>query len=266
MDIIINSSISPLSGEVGEMRNYYQNILNCLGYPSGQPPVADLLRRYHKLEGNWLIASPIYWQATHNDAILMACDESLDLPDVESRRWFAALTEFLKEDNVQLHYHDPYTWLIRFEDSPPFYAKPVHQLLQKSLMQQLHASDDTLFWTRFLTENQMFFSEHPLNKERVGRYPINGLWIWGEGELVERSARAFVCSDEAGCDLAALLTTHVSRYVVGSRFPKKAVLLFADFDKEQAKQFENRTVHWYWNNADYVTRPKTWLARLFAKN
>ena len=265
MDIIINSSLSPLCKEAGEVKNYYQNILTCMGYSPNNPPVADLLRRYHNLEGEWLIASPIHWQATHNDAMVMACDDALDLPDVESRRWFAALSNFLMNDPVKLHYHDPYTWLIQFEESPPLEAKPVHQLLQQSMMQQLYVFDDTLFWTRFITENQMFFSEHPLNKTRAGRYPLNGLWIWGGGELNERSARPFICNDEAGCDLARLLTTDVSRYAADRKLPKKAVLLFADFDKQQASSFEKYTVNWYWNNAEYITKPRNWFSRLFLK-
>ena len=140
---------------------------------------ADALRRLHGLEGDWLIVSPIYWEATHNDAMIMACGEMLDLSDEESRQWFAALAKFLVNDKVTLHYHDANTWLIQFDECPPINAKPVHSLLQQSMMQQLAALDPTLFWSRFLTENQMFFSEHPLNKARTGRYPVNGVWIWG---------------------------------------------------------------------------------------
>ncbi len=143
---------------------------------------------YHKLDGHWLIASPIHWQATHNDAMIIACNETLDLPDAESRLWFSALAEFLVHDKVQLHYHDAYTWLIQFEESPPINARPVHMLLQQPMMQQLQALDATLFWSRFLTENQMFFSEHSLNKARAGRYPINGVWIWDDGDLNARGS------------------------------------------------------------------------------
>ena len=193
MDIIINSTTS----RVGETvpKNYYHNILNCLGYPPNHPPVADLLRRYHKLEGQWLVASPIYWQATHNDAMIMACDDALDLLDDESRRWFVALSKFLVHDKVKLHYHDAYTWLIQFKESPPINTIPVHMLLQQSMMQQLQTLDSTLFWSRFITENQMFFSEHALNKARAGRYPINGVWIWGGGDLKARVTRTMVCGD-----------------------------------------------------------------------
>ncbi len=152
---------------------------------SRKPLVVARLCRHDNLEGRWLIASPIHWQATHNDAMITACYEDLDLSDEASRQWFAALADFLKYDNIKLHYHDAYTWLIQFEQSPPIHAKPVHTVLNQSMMQQLKTLDPTLFWSRFLTENQMFFSEHPLNKTREGRYPINGVWIWGDEQLNE---------------------------------------------------------------------------------
>ena len=270
MDIIVNANVST-TWEThlkinlhDEISNYYQNILICLGYAS-DAPVADLLRQYHKLDGHWLIASPIHWQATHNDAVITACDEALDLSDNESRRWFSALERFLAHEKVKLHYHDAYTWLIQWPESPPIHAMPVHQLLQRSMMSQLHALDETLFWSRFLTENQMFFSEHVLNKARVGRYPINGLWVWGDGELGARGSRPIVSCDEAGYDLASLLTTNVVRYVPGYKCPKNAMLLLSDFDERQAFQFGKNTIHWYWNNATYMTKPKRWLEGLFAK-
>ncbi len=140
----------------------------------------------HRLDGDWLVISPIYWQATHNDAMIMAYGEALDLPDDESRRWFAALADFLKDDNVTLHYQDAHTWLIQFAQCPPIHSKPVHMLLQQPLMQHLKTLDPTLFWSRFITENQMFFSEHPLNKARIGRYPINGVWVWDKVAHVSR--------------------------------------------------------------------------------
>ena len=269
MDIIINSTLPhllenvPKADESSHLSNYYQNILACLGYSANNPPVADLLRRYHKLEGLWLIASPIHWEATHNDAMIMACDDALDLSEEESQHLFADLAEFLADDKVKLHYHDAYTWLIQFEAFSPVNAKPVHMLLQQPMMQQLQALDSTLFWSKFLTENQMFFSEHPLNKARVGLHSINGVWIWGAGELKARVSKPMICSDEATYDLASVLSTRVNRYVPDHKYPKDAVLLFSDFDGKQACQFEKNTVHWYWNNAKYITKPKNWFARLF---
>ena len=250
---------------IHQTRNYYQNILTCLGYSSDNPPVADLLRQYHKLDGHWLIISPIHWQATHNDAMIMACDDTLDLSDTESRLWFAALNQFLAQDTVKLHYHDAYTWLIQFETSPSINARPVHQLLQQSMMQHLQAMDSTLFWSRFITENQMFFSEHSLNKARAGRYPINGVWVWGGGDLNHHKIRTFFCNDEAGFGLAGLLTTDVRRFTESAAFPKDSVLLFSTIDASQVAQFKKNTVHWYWNNASFVTKSISWFARLMGR-
>ena len=262
MDVIVNGCAVGARGARPSDGNFYTNILTCLGYPPQNPPVADLLRRYHKLEGPWLIASPIHWQATHNDAMIMACDDALALTDDESRGWFAALVEFLKHDPVTLHYHDAYTWLIQFSECPPIGAKPVHGLIQQSMMQHLQALDPTLFWSRFLTENQMFFSEHPLNKEREGRYPVNGVWIWGGGELKERGSRRLICGDEVTRELAGLLSSHVDRYHLGQKISKDAIMLCSDFDELLACQFEKKTVHWYWNDVAYVTKAKGWFARL----
>lgn len=259
MDIIINAP-SP-GAESVQIGNYYHNILNCLGYPENSPPVAELLRRYHHLDGHWLVLSPVHWQATHNDAMIVACDEALDLTDEESRDWFAALVEFLEHDNVKLHYHDAYTWLIQFSECPPINARPVHQLLHQSLMQQLQALDASLFWSRFITENQMFFSEHPLNKTRTGRYPINGVWVWGDGELIQGN-QALVCGDEAACELAQIVSTQVSRYVPSPRILKNTIMLFSAFNEQQTDQFKKNTVHWYWNNASYETRALGWFSRL----
>ena len=148
------------------------------------PPGVDFLRSYHGLDGTWLVASPIYWQATHNDAMIVACDEALDLSDEESRAWFAVWAECLQLENIQLYYHDAYTWLIKPSALQPINALPVHALLQQPMMAHLKALDKTLFWSRILTENQMLFSAHPLNHARKDRYPINGVWIWGENKTV----------------------------------------------------------------------------------
>lgn len=134
-------------------------------------------------EGDWLVASPIYWQASHNDAMIVASGEALDLSEEESRCWFDAWALSLPADAFQLHYHDAYTWLIQAREAPPIHALPVQALLQQPMMSHLKALDATLFWSRVLTENQMLFSAHALNQAREGRYPINGVWIWARGPL-----------------------------------------------------------------------------------
>lgn len=262
MDVVINSDINTVpegSLPIINQGDYYHNILTCLGYPIDFPPVADLLRRYHGLEGDWLIASPIYWQATHNDAMIMASGSALQLSDQESQGWFAALVDFVQPNKVHMHYHDAHTWLIQVKEHPRITAKPVHMLLHQSMTPQLKALDSTLFWQRFITENQMMFSGHPLNKARMDRYPINGLWIWGGGQLQSRSKRPFICNDEQTFKLAALLSTQVSYLQPGESLKKNTVILSSANQAEGLQtQLQKYTVRWYWNNVAYINKPQHW--------
>lgn len=153
--------------------------LTKMGYHQDSLPAGDVLRRLHHLEGKWFVVSPIHWQATHNDAMIVACGEDLNLSEAHSRQWFTVLADFLKDDEITLYYHDATTWLIQKKTAPSLNAKPAFLLLQQSLMPHLKALDATGFWSRLITEVQMLFSQYPVK----GEYPVNGIWIWGDGSL-----------------------------------------------------------------------------------
>lgn len=267
MDVVINSDINTeFEGglPIVNQGDYYHNLLTCLGYPIDAPPVADLLRRYHGLDGDWLIASPIYWQATHNDAMIMASGSELQLSDQESQRWFSVLDEFVRADKTKLHYHDANTWLIQVDEHPEITAKPVHRLLHQSMTDQLKALDPTLFWQRFITENQMMFSQHSLNNSRMDTNPINGLWVWGGGHLNSQLQRLLVCDDEQTFKLAGLLSTQVRYLQPGKKLDKHAVILSTPDQVARLKiQLQKNTVRWYWNNKAYLTQPQNRWSRLW---
>lgn len=256
MDVIFNSDVA--SAPEGTMPiehfgQYHHQLLACLGYNETAPPVADLLRRYHDLDGHWLIASPINWLASHNDAMIMASGPALQLTDDESRLWFDVLADFLKNDPIKLYYHDAHTWLIQPSEYVPIQSRPVHTLLQQSMMSQLHGLDATFFWQRFITENQMLFSEHPLNQTRAGRHTVNGVWIWGDGQLNAPSSVPIVYDDEVGARFANILSTRTSAYQVGQKYSKETILLLST-----PREFKQHTVRWYWNNIAYVSKKKRW--------
>lgn len=256
MDVIINSdalSVPEGTTPIVRVGEYYHQLLTCLGYDENRPPVADLLRRYHGLDGEWLVASPIYWQASHNDAMIVACGSALQISEDESMRWFDALADFLKNDPIKLHYHDASTWLIQPNEYIPIQSKPVHALIQQSMMMQLHGLDPTFFWQRFITENQMFFSEHPLNQSRTDRYPINGLWIWGGGELNSPGLVPIVYDDEVGARLANLLSTRTIAYLPGQKYSKETIYILST-----SPEFKKHTARWYWNNLAYMSKRKRW--------
>ena len=269
MDIVINAEIAerPENGmPISCQGNYYHHILACLGDSNDVPPVADVLRRYHDLDGQWLIVSPVHWQATHNDAMIVATGHELQLSEEESRLWFTALSEFMAFDHIHLHYHDAYTWLLQSDGKPPITARTLHALRHQSMMPEIQTLDSTLFWPRLITETQMLFSSHPLNKSRTEKYQINGVWIWGSTLKHTVRSKPLVCHDGRLIKLAKLLSTDVKAYPSLASLSKNSVLLCSEINEDEhallQTRFQNETVHWYWNNMAYQSKPKSLWSRL----
>jgi hypothetical protein len=142
---------------------------------------AQMLQKQHGLTGVWMIASPVHWEATHNDAMICYAGATLNLSDEASRRLLMMFADFIAEDNIRLHYHDATTWLLQAEGRQAPKALPVSQLLNQSIKPALHALEETPYWLRFMTEAQMFFSAQSSI--------VNGLWVWGTEPRVSRFKR-----------------------------------------------------------------------------
>ena len=133
-------------------------------------------------------------------------------------------------------------------------------------MPELRKLDETLYWQRLITEGQMFFSEHPLNKDRLASYSINGLWFWGGGQLQERVQKQLVaCADDSLLRLARLLSMNVSSSFTS--ITKSSVLLFDNMVKVERSvlqiKFQKYAPSWYWNNIAYtIPKPRNWFSRL----
>ncbi len=233
------------------------NFLVGLGYDPLDPPLGDLLRRYHGLEGNWLIVSPMHWQATHNDAHMVAMGKDLQWTEDESKQAYQSFAKFLAADGMMLHYHNPEWWLLRVDNKPILKAKPVHQLLNKSFMPELQSLDPTLYWQKFITESQMFFAT--LSQQTL----LNGVWLWGGAQLKKQSLA--LCADNSFYPLAQKSLAKVKRYEPSLCLKNYQLLLLENLDtlsESHKKELNKMTVTWYWNNTAYATYPN-YLIRLW---
>lgn len=221
--------------------------------------MADLLRHAHQLQGNWVILSPVHWQATHNDAMLMAFGSELGLTDNQSKAWFKKYADFLSQENKSLHYYDPTTWLLEITNQPNLNAKPVHQLLHLSLMPELARLDSSLHWQKFITESQMFFASSP------NPTLLNGLWPWGGGSLSAPQA-INLCTDETFFELVQPLSSKVSLYSPSNSLQDCEILLLQEaslLSSTHVKELTTSSVHWYWNNCAYAQQQQSWFSRLW---
>ena len=271
MDLVINApqaifleksiqAVTPLTTQ----RDFLLNVLMQLGQDSTQTPLADLLRMSHKLPvGEWLIMSPIHWQATHNDAMIVAYNEALDLNESVARVWFAEVSQFLAQDGFELVYHSPYYWLLNVKGKQALTSPNLPAMNHRSLMPILAELDPTMYWQRLFTELQMFLSSHPLNDRKDQRLSINGLWFWGGGQLIQDAPqynRPLISDSsmlqrvfEQQCvvlDKNTLSMNEETLVVIEKPTP--------EIIDHLVRMTRKNSVNWYWNDAAYRAVRKPW--------
>lgn len=265
MDIIINTTMDCLPANstlLPSQGDWLGNWLIAMGYPTDNPPVGDMLRQCYHLQGTWQVIVPISWQATHNDAMIVAVGEDLELTDEESRCWFEAIAGFLKEDKLYLHYHNAETWLINTQGKPPLISKPASLMRQQSMMPAFDVMDNTLYWQRLMTELQMFMGAHPLNAERVDKPIINGIWVYGSGVFTMNNTKPIISDDDF---FICAFPSKIKPFVEGMSIENNAIVLL-----KNALAFDSLTslycdVRWFWNNAAYFTKKTPWFGRLWRR-
>jgi hypothetical protein len=262
MDVIINSvcNSAPVDSKpLVTQGKALLNLLVSLGYDALNPPLADLLKSSLNLKGNWLVVSPVHWQATHNDAMIVATGEELHQDETQAKYWFQLYADFLAEENIKLYYYDSETWLLCADIAPAIKAKPVYQIINHSLMPELAQLDSTMYWQKVFTECQMFFANQPNNPS------INGVWIWGGAPLEEKKSIA-VCADEHFFPLAQMCSAQVTLYHPSVSLKQFQVLLLNNTDilsEQHKEQLNKMPAFWYWNNSTYTRNNYNWFTRLW---
>lgn len=144
-------------------------------------PVLKALKNHDNLPkdfpGAWLVVSPVHWEATHNNAAIVAGGDALNLSEEASKKLYTAFAEFLAEEQMQLHYCDASTWLLLCENREPPQTEALDHVLQRSMHALLASLKSTPFWLRFMTESQMFFNGQAQENKDMS-YPVNGVWVW----------------------------------------------------------------------------------------
>ncbi|STX51513.1 cofactor-independent phosphoglycerate mutase [Legionella busanensis] len=268
MDVILDdnnfSTAPPISKSLITQGNFELNFLTVLGYESSSPPLGALLKQYYQLEGEWLVASPIFWQASHNDAFVVAANNGLELSDEESHAWFKEVEQFLLEENFSMHYHNAYTWLINATNKPQLNSQPVHLIMHKSLMPFLEEMDSTLYWQRIFTELQMFLTNHTYNLQRMNKPIINGLWFYGGGQFALNSKKLIMTND---VQYRSAFSQYIKQLELNEPIDNKSILLLKNISHKDIEQvaelLKNRTVNWFWNNTAYQITKKYWWNKLW---
>lgn len=159
-----------------------------------EAPIAALSRAGEGLPcaGRWLRADPIHQQVIRH-ATLLHGDWALALTRDEADQAIAALNRFFEADRLVFHAPHPGRWYVAIGDRKPPRTTPLAELAGTNPFGHLPEGDERAFWRRVFGEAQMLLNQLPLNVEREaqGRATLNGVWLWGGGELPVSLPRPF---------------------------------------------------------------------------
>jgi hypothetical protein len=268
MDVVINGStelIPAKSKSLTTQGDYFLNLLASLGYAPDNPPLGALFKKMYNLKGEWIAAIPMHWEATHNDAMILSAGFDLQLKEQEAKAWFIEISSFLAQDGIQMYFHDSHTWLLCRTGKPELFANPPHYVIHQSLMPLLRSMDTTHYWQKILTELQMFLASHPLNQHSGIRSTINGVWLYGGGELTLEVKQTIVTDDER---LLSIFPEQSIPLDLNSLISPTSLVFISDpGNLDQLKQrLPNIPIHWFWNNTAYQTKKISFWRRFFHAN
>lgn len=169
---------------------YECTLMHLFGQP--QSPDRDVpegaLSRYaqtsEKPEGVWLCASPVHLFADQSRVYLNTIKETA-LSDTEATQFIEELNKLYTEDGWEFVKHTNTRWYLHIPEEPAIRTTPLRNVDRQPIHDKLPQGEDALQWHRTLNEMQMLFHASPVNQARQerGEILINGVWLWGVGEL-----------------------------------------------------------------------------------
>ncbi|MFW2437760.1 MAG: hypothetical protein ACN4GR_00140 [Arenicellales bacterium] len=196
-------------------------LLNRLGWPGNKEddvPVAALekLAVDHSSDGYWFRADPVNLQGDQN-YLMMSFPSVLSLDLDESKALTDSINQHFAEDGWHVEVLDNNRWYLKLDKNPDITTTPAWRVVGRDVFNLMPAGENSTQWHRWLMELQMLLFSHPVNEKRTeqGLAAINGLWLWGGGNLPELSNRHQFClrgdslfmqglARQSGCKLKGL--------------------------------------------------------------
>lgn len=153
-------------------------------YPAAA--VTRLVDDDHDLEGVWMRADPVHLRP-EREAVVLLDDSTFDLEKHEALILAADLQQVFTSRDIELEAPTNNRWYIKLKNLPEVNTTSIHEVVGNDIHQYLPVGKDKILWDQLSNEAQMNLHNCPLNSEREqrGEWPVNGVWMWGAGELPE---------------------------------------------------------------------------------
>lgn len=138
----------------------------------------------HDPAGFCLFAWPVYLHARREQLILMTGEE-FELSEREATEIIDLLGEYFPE--WRLERTRDAMWFVITDQHPDIETTPLQSVLGEDINDHLPRGRDAMEWVKVLNELQMILFDSKTNRDReaAGQPPVNSLWLWGGGRLVD---------------------------------------------------------------------------------
>ena len=196
---------------------FIPTLFQLFGFPEYKQdyPVAAVTRLVdddHDLEGVWMRADPVHLRP-EREAVVLLDESAFDLEKHEALILAADLQRVFTSRDIELEAPTNNRWYIKLKHLPEIKSTPIHEVVGNDIHNHLPIGKEKILWDQLSNEAQMNLHQCPLNSEREQRdeWPVNGVWMWGAGELPEspRTSRQIwssVFADEVTTQGLSILT------------------------------------------------------------
>jgi len=221
-------------------------LLNRLGWQSDENddvPVAALehllVDRNGVNDSFWFRVDPINLQGCQN-SLMMSYPSVLNLDLDESKVLADSINQHFAEDGWHVEVMDNSRWYLRLDTNPQIQTTPAWRVVGRDIFNLMPKGENSAQWHSWLMELQMLLFSHPVNEKRTeqGLAAVNGLWLWGGGNLPELPERHQFClrgdslfmqgvARQSGCELKDL-PGDMSKIYTDSESHKEQLIMLDD--------------------------------------
>jgi hypothetical protein len=165
-------------------------------------------------DGWWLRADPVHLRPDLRGIFLVDA-RVLAIKPAEALALVEAFNQTFATDGLRLDALRPDRWYLRLPADPGVRTHALENVIGRDIKPLLPYGPARRRWHALLTEAQMLFHAHPVNRAREDRNQplLNGIWLWGGGVCpvgARSPAAGLYANDPLTRGLARLAGTAVS--------------------------------------------------------
>lgn len=160
-------------------------------------PICALSDELNAASDYWLRLDPAHFEVVMG-GLLLRPSGNLRLTMTEARALIADINLHWQSEGWEIQAASPTRWYLRLPETPNLRTTPLDRMNGEYLTPNLPRGADARFFLKRINEVQMLMHSHPVNlaRENEGRPVVNGLWLWGGGNLPECKTTFDLCAGD----------------------------------------------------------------------